>query len=420
MICFLTIPLTVLTQTISIDSLTLDRAITLALENHPSLLVADANLRSATAGASQALSSYFPNINATASATRTDGWFVFNPAFAPRKQSYDNYTAGIQASQMIFDFGRTINRVSANNRFEDASEADLQSARGTVITNVQLSYYGVIQAVQVAKVNEEAIERATQHLIQAKAFYSVGKRAQFDVTRAEVDLANANVNAIRSRNQLRLAKLQLENTMGIHSQSAYRISEVFDVEPFQFSLDSIKSITLNQRSELVAAQARVEANRSLATAVWDQHLPTLSASGNYTWTNFTFPLYSRWNAGITLSLPIFQGMGISAQVEQARATADAAEANLKQFKESIMLEVEQYYLSMKEAEERIAAASKLVEQAEQSLTLAEKQYAAGISTTIEVTDAQLTLSNARITKIQALYDYNSFLARLKRAMSVTR
>jgi len=419
-ICFLTTPCIVLTQTISIDSLTLDRAITLALENHPSLWAADAYLRAASAGASLALSAYFPNISATASGTRTDGWFVFNPAFAPRKQSYNNYSAGIQASQTIFDFGRTINRVSANNSFEDASEADFQSTRGNVIANVQLSYYGVIQAVQVDKVNKEAVERATQHLIQAKAFYSVGKRAQFDVTRAEVDVANANVNAIRSRNQLQLAKLQLENSMGIHSQSVYRISEVFEVEPFQLSLDSVKSITLSQRPELIATQARVEANRALAAATWDQHLPTLSVSGNYTWTNFTFPLYSRWSAGVTLSLPIFQGMGISAQVEQARATADVAEANLRQFKESIMLEVEQYYLSMKEAEERITAASKLVEQAEQSLTLAEKQYAAGVSSTIEVTDAQLVLSNAHITKIQALYDYNSFLSRLKRSMGITR
>jgi outer membrane protein TolC len=106
-------------------------------------------------------------------------------------------------------------------------------------------------------------------------------------------------------------------------------------------------------------------------------------------------------------------------VEQARATSDAAQATLEQLTETMMLEVEQNYLSLKEAEERIGAATKLVEQSEQALTLAEKQYIAGIGSTIEVTDAQLTLSNARITKIQALYDYNCNLARLKRAMGTT-
>jgi outer membrane protein len=408
------------TQSANSDTLTLDQAITLALEHHPSLRAADAGVRAASAGTSQALSAYFPNINATASATRTDGWFVFNPAFAPRKQSYNNYTTGVQATQTIFDFGKTINRVAANNRLEEASAADYQSARGNVITNVQISYYGVIQAIQTMTVSEEAVERATQHLTQAKAFYSVGTRAQFDVTRAEVDLANANVNLIRARNQLQLARLQLDNAMGKHTKLEYTISKVFKVEQFSLTQDSIRSITLSQRPELIAAHARVQANHSLATAAWDQHLPTISATGGYTWTNFDFPLYSRWNAAVTLSLPLFQGFGISSQVEQARATSDAAQATLDQLTEAMMLEVEQDYLSVREAEERIGAATKLVEQSEQALTLAEKQYVAGIGSTIEVTDAQLTLSNARITKIQALYDYNCNLARLKRASGIMR
>lgn len=404
---------------LSIDSLPLGRAIEIALSNHPSLRAAGANLRAASAGASQALSAYYPSITASAGATRTDGWFVFNPAFAPRKQSYDNYTAGIQATQTIFDFGRTINRVSAGGSLEEASISDLQSARGNVVTNVQISYYSLIQAARVEEVNREAVERAAGRLVQAKAFYSVGKRAQSDVTRAEVDLANANVNAIRSRNQLRLTKLQLESAMGVRADSDYKINATFGIEPFSLNLDSLKSTALDRRPELLAAQARLESNRAMAAAAWDQHLPALSASGNYTWTNFTFPLYSRWNAAVTLTLPIFQGLGISAQVEQARAVADAAGENLEQLKESVMLEVEQNFLGVREAEERIVAATKLVEQAEQNLILAEKQYIAGINTTMEVTDAQLTLSNARITKIQALYDYNTFLAKLKRSAGET-
>jgi outer membrane protein TolC len=119
-----------------------------------------------------------------------------------------------------------------------------------------------------------------------------------------------------------------------------------------------------------------------------------------------------------MSLPIFQGFAISAQVEQARAAADAAQANLDVLREFVTLEVEQNYLGLKEAEERIAASTKLVEQAEQNLNLAERQYAAGVGTALEVTDAQLTLSNARITRIQALYDYNSSLRKLERSMGI--
>jgi outer membrane protein len=400
------------------DSLSLEQAVQIAVENHPSLRQADATLRSASGGKRLALSAYFPNVSAVSSATRTGGVFVFNPSVPRSNQFYDTYTAGFQASQTLFDFGRTINKVSASSSFEQAAGADHEAARQNVIMNVQLDYYGLMQAHQVEMVNEEDSARTMQHLAEAKAFYTVGKRAQFDVTRAEVDVANATVNLIRARNQTRLAKAQLENAMGIRPRGPYHISTNFDVPVFPVGLDSIESITLNQRPDLVAARAELEANRSLAAAAWDQHLPTLTASGTYTWSNFEFPLYSRWNAGVTISLPLFQGFAITAQVDQARANADASQAALDLLTQSIDLEVEQDYLSLNEAHDRISSAMKLVEQAEQNLTLAEKQYAAGVGTALEVTDAQQVLSNARITRIQALFDYNSFFTRLKRAMGI--
>ncbi len=184
-------------------------------------------------------------------------------------------------------------------------------------------------------------------------------------------------------------------------------------------LDSVKSVTFETRPELLAAQARVEAGKSLVTAAWDQHLPTLSATGSLTWSNFDYtPLFRRWSAGVTLSLPLFQGFAIAGQVEQAQAAADAAEANLQVLHESIVLEVEQAYFNLREAGERLDATSKLVEQAEQNLLLAERQYAAGVGTALDASDAQLSLSNARITRIQALYDYSSAFVQLQKSMGI--
>ncbi len=403
-------------QSIPFDTLTLNRAAQLAIEYHPALRSADANVRSASAGLTQAVAGYLPSLNASATLSHTDGAFVFNPDFPPRNQTYNNYTTGVQVQQTLFDFGKTIGRVSANSSFVEAAESDYRSARDNVVMNVQVAYFTYVEARQVVRVNEKAVEQAKLHVTQAKAFYAVGKRAQIDVTRAEVDLANSTVNLIRAQNQVQLAKLQLENDMGVHPAKEYSVQEEFDVPAFTASLDSVKALAREQRPELFAAKARVAANKSLVTAAWTQHLPTLSASGNWTWSNFELPLFSRWNAGVTLTMPLFQGFALSAQVDQARANADAAQANLDLLTESVLQDVEQNYLSVKEAEKRINATAKLVEQAEQTLTLAEKQYAAGVGTTLEVTDAQLALSNARITRIQALYDYNTFLIRLRRSI----
>lgn len=400
------------------EVLTLNRAVELAIENNPSLKIAEANVRSASGGLTQATASYLPSLSASTTAQRTDGAFVLNPTFPPRNQSYSTYSAGFQANQVVFDFGRTINRVSASSRFADASSLDLDEARATVIANVQIAFFGLVQARQVLRVNERTVDQSSKHLTQAQAFYNVGRRPLFDVTKAEVDLANAKVNLIQARNRLHVANLQLENAIGVHPAKPYIVGDPLTVTPFAMTLDSVKQTAFARRPELQAAQLRVEANRSLVSAAWDQHLPTLSAFGSWTWSNFDFPLFSRWNAGITMTLPLFQGFSVVGQVEQAQAASDAAEANLEVLKESIMLEVAQAYSSLREAEERLDATDKLVEQAEQNLVLAEKQYAAGVGTPLDETDAQLSLSNAHITRIQALYDYSTSLVNLQKAMGV--
>ena len=401
------------------ETLTLQQAVDLALEHHPSLRAAEANIRAASGSLTQARAAYFPSLTASGSVTRNDGAFVFNPTIPARNQTYNNYTTGLQASQTLFDFGRTINRVSASSDILDASSFDYTASRAVVIVNVDVAYFSVVQARQVVSVNEEAVDQSAKHLAEAKAFYSVGRRPLFDVTKAEVDLANANVNLIRARNELRLSNLQLENAIGLHPRSPYILTDTLSVVPFAMTLDSVKTITFDTRPELLAAQARVEANRSLVTAAWDQNLPTLSATGSMTWSNFDYsPLFRRWSAGLTLSLPLFQGFAIAGQVEQAQAAADAAEANLQVLHESVVLEVEQSYFNLKEASDRLDATAKIVEQAEQNLLLAERQYAAGVGTALEATDAQLSLSNARISRIQALFDYNSALVQLRKAMGV--
>lgn len=406
------------TAAVRLDSLTLDRAVTLALQHHPSLNAAAASQRASAAVLTQARAAYFPAVNLSTSTTRTEGAFVFNPSFPPRDQRYTNYVVSLQAQQTLYDFGKTGGRVAANENFVDAAALDADAMRQNVITNVKLAYLNFIQTERVVKVNEEAVAQAEQHLVRAKAFYSVGKRPEFDVTNSEVDLANAKVNLIRGRNLQQLAKVQLENAMGVHPATNYAVSANFVISPLRTTLDSAKAMAFAQRSELRSARARLQANHALVSAAWNQHLPTLSASGSYIWSAFDFPLFSRWNAGVTLSLPVFQGFNISAQVQQAKANAEVTQANLEVLTENITLEVEQMFLSLQEANERIAAAAKLVEQAEQNLRLAEARYNSGVGSAIEITDAQLSRSNARITHIQAQYDYNSALVRLRRAMGI--
>jgi outer membrane protein len=344
---------------------------------------------------------------------------VFNPVVPARYQIYSSYTGGLSAQQVLFDFGKTLGKVSANTDFTNAAKADYAATREQVTLNVQVAYFALLAAQRVATVTEEAVGQSQKHLAQAKAFYAVGRRPQFDVTKAEVDLANANVNQIRASNLKKVARVQLDNAIGVDPSGPYEVAEPLLLPAFDASMDSAKSLALQRRPELAAARERVEGNRALARAAWSQHLQTLSAVGGWTWNGFQpSPLYPRWNAGIQLTLPLFLGFSVSAQVQQADAAADAAQAGLDAQTQAVLLDVEQAYLGLKEAGERRVATAKLVEQAEQNFLMAERQYAAGVGTPLDVTDAQVSRSNAQITNIQSGYDYITSLVRLRRAMGI--
>ncbi len=397
------------------EALTLARAIAVALEHHPSIRSASAFRDAAQAGVTQNVSAYYPVIGANAGYTHNEGWFVFNPSFPPRQQIYNSWTAGISAQQLVFDFGRTINRVSSSGEFLDAARNDFDAAKATVVADAEIAYFACRQAGEVLEANQYAVDQAEKHLAQAKAFFTVGSRPQIDVTRAEVDLANAQVGLIRARNQVDIARAQLDNALGVRTRTPYNLTDSLAIPAEPLSLDALKAQALKTRPELLSAQSRLEGERSLVSAARSQHLPSISATGNYSWNGFDFPLYSRWNAALTVSVPLFQGFAIDGQVRQAEANMLGAQAALDAATDGILLEVEQAFLSLQEAGSRLGATDKLVQQASENALLTERQYVAGTGTPLEASDAQLVLLNARNERIQAVFDYNSAYVRLQRA-----
>ncbi len=415
---FITHSLSAQVKEMRIDSLTINQAIKIAIENNPSLKIARANVDYSNAGLRLSRSGYFPSLSITGSATRTEGAFVFNPSFPPRDQKYNNYTAGFQLQQMIYDFGRTSNKVSSSDDLANSALYDLQTATEDLVVLVQTNCYSYLQAQYLEKVDREALAQTEEHLKIAEAFYKAGTQPEYDVTKAQVDVANAKLNLIHSQNQIKVSKLLLENSLGIRIPNDFAIADSLRYDSLSLSIDSVKSIALENRTDLKSLKLRLSAQKSLVSAIWDQNLPTVSAFGNYNWNGFDFPLYSRWTAGINFAIPIFQGFSVSAQVQQAESQEKSLEASIEQLTLSILSEVQQNYLSVIEAENMINAGEKLVQQAEENFKLATGRYKSGVGSATEITDAQVALSNAKYSNIQAHYDYLTSLVRLKRSMGL--
>jgi outer membrane protein TolC len=123
-----------------------------------------------------------------------------------------------------------------------------------------------------------------------------------------------------------------------------------------------------------------------------------------------------WNVGAVLSFPVFSGFLTKYQVEEAKANLDVLRANEEALRQQVFLDVQQAYLTLRAAEEAIPTAKLGVEQAQENLDIANGRYAAGVGNPIEVTDAEVSLANARLAYIQALYADRVAQASLEKAM----
>lgn len=405
-----------------VPELTLERLIQIALENQPRIRNAQAVRRGAEARVGTARAGYYPTINTTLgynrSTANTGGGIspaTGNPIerhVSGTSVNNQNFTASL--SQNVFDSFRREWRVQAAREDLNAAGFDLSTTRQDVILNVQQTYYNHLLAVRLVEVSQEAVERNIQNLNRAKGFFEVGTRPKIDVTRAQVDLANAELDLIRARNRVATTLTALNNAIGVPDHPPYRLKEELEITPRPASLEESVRTAQEFRTELRALQARIRSAEASLTLSRRNFLPSLSGEANWNYRAQEFPLAPNWLAGVTLTVPVLNPPLFS-QRDEAAATLAAAQASAEITQQNIILEVQQNYLALEEARERIRTAEVLLVQARENLELAEGRYQVGVGPLIDVTDAQLALTRAKSENIQALIDFKLAEFQLRKA-----
>ena len=404
------------------ESLNLERCVKLALEMHPNISAAINTINANMSRVGQSKSNYYPQINWSSSYSR------ISPAsgrsessvssLSTTGSSFDEYFTGFNLSQNIYDFGKTQTQVKIQNFNLDSSRSDLENLSEQIIFNVKQTYYGVLQAKRNKDVSAESVKQFQHHLEQAKGFYEVGTKPKFDVTKAEVDLSNAKLNLIKAENALKLARVNLNNAMGITEAPEYTLEDNLSFQKYEITFEAAIEKAYNNRPDIKSILAKKQASESSIDLAKKGYYPSLTGNAAYNWSGEKFPLDHGWNVGAALSFPIFSGFFTKYQVEEANANLNVLRANEESLRQAVFLEVQQAYLNLKDAEERIPTAELTVKQAEENFELANGRYAAGVGNPIEVTDAEVSLSNAKTSYIQALYDYKVAWAGLEKAMGL--
>jgi len=387
------------------DSLTLERCIEIALKKHPSVVAAKHTIDVNQNKVGEAKSSYYPQLSSISGYNRYwDGL------------SDQNYSTALSLNQNIYDFGKTAAQVNIQKFNLDSAQADLENTSDMVIFNVSQGYYTVLKNKRNRDVAQETVAQFDHHLKQAKGFYQAGTRAKFDVTRAEVDLSNSKLNLIKAENALRLAKVSLNNAIGLSYAPEYRIEDNLDFAKYTLPLEQAIEKAYDNRADLQSLFAKKKAAEESIELAKKGYYPTLSGSASYTWVNEDMSSQKGWKVGASFTIPLFSGFLTTYQVQEYEANLKVLNANDELLRQSILLDIQQAYLNLREAEERISNTQLTVKQAQENLDLVNGRYMAGIGNPIEVTDAQVSYSNAKTSYNQALYDYKIAQASIVKAM----
>ena len=397
---------------------TLAECIEIAFENQPTLKSATASVLAADQRVWQAASNYLPQISANYLAQRqqTSISASTQTGFANQSRTSDFYSTSLAFSQILFDFGQTLDQIRAAQATRRSADANLTTQREVVVFDVKQSYYNLLAATHLLDVADETVRDTKKQLEQAEGRHQVGLAPRFDVTRAQVQVANAELNQVTARNAVAVSRETLRNALGLDDPLGFDLVDTLARTEVQVDDNDAVGRAYANRPELQSIVAQQEALEEQIASLQKNYLPFVTGNGHYEWTGPNYPLQPGWLIGANVNLSIFNGGFTTAQIGEAKANLDVLRYNEKSLRQSIALQVRQSALDLERARESIRVAGKGVQQARESLDLAEGRYSTGVGNIIELTDAQTSFTSAQASFVQAQYGYQISLAALERAI----
>ena len=245
-----------------------------------------------------------------------------------------------------------------------------------------------------------------------------GLQQNLDVLRAQVQLANAKSQLIRAQNRARTAKNAYKNILNINLTEKVKITGNFDAPDIELDLESLIQTAKTHRPEIHQFGFNEQANQKRVAVAKTGNRPDLAFFANYQVDdNERLRDMNRiWNLGFSLNFPIFDGLATRAAVQQSQTALRQTQLGKHQLIDAVEFEVRSAYLNLVEAKALIEVQRNTVEQARESLRIAKLRYENGIITSVEFTDAQLSLTQAEVNRLQSLYDYVVGLKKLEKAI----
>ena len=404
------------------QQLTIERAVQSALEHNHELIAAQLEVRRAEGRVQEAWGSALPRIDLKANYTNAIKKPVFflpdflNPGSgkvsAIEIGSTHAFDMSLRADQILFNAAVFVG-VGTAKIYERAAREIYRAKEVETVAAARKGFYGVLLAQEVRNMMESNLRNAEDNLRNVRILAGQGLVSEYDLLRAEVAVDNLRPEIIRAENAERQAVNGLKILLGIPYSTAIAVTGELDLQPMDEELLSTAvTSVLDQNPSLSALRHQVDVADAVVSVERSAYLPTLSAFGTYAYTSqkntFTFALpefIASSTVGLSLSLNIFNGLQTNARVEQAQLEFKKTEESLLGMENALQTTTESITLQIRRARQRVEAQSRTVQQAEKGYRIAVTRYTGGSGTQLEVHDAQLALTQAKVNRMQALYDY---------------
>lgn len=321
------------------------------------------------------------------------------------------FDARASVNQSVFDFS-TLRRYQASKVSIEATKADNEGTRNQVTDQVARAYLAGLQAQAARETAQADVELSEALLKLAQQQKDAGTGTGIEITRAQVQLANDRQRLLVAENDVDRTHLQLLKVIGVRIDSPLELTDQLTYVPMENQDEAQALATARQnRAELKAQNRREQTAQLNYSATSLERLPSLAAFGNYgdigPGINNALPTRS---IGVTLRVPIFDGGRREARRAESASQYREERIRTADLRDQIELDVRVALDSLRSADAQVKAAEEGLTLAQNELAQAERRYRAGVTNSIEVTDAQTRLARARDNRVSALYNYN--LARI--------
>jgi len=291
---------------------------------------------------------------------------------------------------------------------------EYEHLKNQVAFNVKKAYFSVLKASSYVDLTTSIVKQLNAHFYQVRHLYKAGIAPLNDVLRVEVEIANVTLEKIKAKHQLMLAYLALKNVMGMDLHAPVKVIEELKYTGVHQGVDYYVKEALGGRYELSSIKLQLDMLEAAKRIAGSDTKPTIVLSADYYRKGDKFwPDSDEWDIALAASWKLFDGGKTDAAVSGKEYSIEQLRLTMEQLKDNIALEVNSAYVNLLDAEERIATIEKQLEKARDDLRIATQRYKAQVGTNIDVLDAETSLKRTRTNYIQALYDANMAIARLK-------